>query len=130
MSVGNATIAANSEEHRIFGQGKSFINVDEGPTNPNILTYLNTITMLLSMSTVSLSNSALVIMAPLQFKPRDGNNYNIAESHVHIWRNNLICNLLFFLCVYFMAIPSIAPVKGCSGDCRLYAIQVPCSVRR
>jgi hypothetical protein len=86
ISVGNATIAANSEENRIFGQGKSFINVEEGPTNPNTLIYLNTINMLLSMSKVSLSNSALVIMAPLQFKPRDGNNYNISEPHVHIWQ--------------------------------------------
>jgi hypothetical protein len=86
MSVGCAKIAVNSEEHRIFGQGKSFINVQEGPTNPNILTYLNIINMLLSMSTVSLSNSALVIMAPLQFKPCEGNNYNIAEPHAHIWQ--------------------------------------------
>jgi len=38
------------------------------------------------MSTISFSNPALVIMPYLQFKPREGNNYNIAEQHVHIWQ--------------------------------------------
>ena len=60
--------------------------MEEGPTNPNILTYLNIIHMPLSMPTISFSNPALVIMPYLQSKPREGNNYNIAEQPVHIWQ--------------------------------------------
>ena len=52
------------------------------------LTYwhLNIIHMPLSMSTISFSNPAFVIMPSPQFKPREGNTHNIAEQHVHIWQ--------------------------------------------
>jgi hypothetical protein len=71
------------------------------------------------MPTISFSNPASVIMPSLQFKPREANNNNIAEQHVHTGSNNLICGLLFVHCVYFKAILSIAPVKACPGDCIL-----------
>jgi len=60
-------------------------------------------------------------MPSLQFKPRESNNNNNnnTEQHSHIGSNNLICGLLFVHYVYFMAILSIAPDKGCPGDCTL-----------